>query len=124
MCSLRLRLLDERGRGYITWYRNVRGREYRSSATFFASRYAYFQFFFFLTFFSLALFCAVFCNHVVIGLYPLVGWKLPDSMKFVAEGCSQDTALILNWAKSIGLFTDVAETSHMAESCSNSGSQF
>lgn len=58
------------------------------------------------------------------GLYPLVGWKLPDSVKFVAEGCSQDTALILNWAKSIGLFTDVAETSHMAESCSNSGLHF
>ncbi|KAL3990286.1 FGGY of carbohydrate kinases N-terminal domain family protein [Acanthocheilonema viteae] len=58
------------------------------------------------------------------GLYPLVGWNFPNSLKFVAEGCSQDTAIILRWAESIGLFEDVATTSQMAQSCSISGLYF
>lgn len=58
------------------------------------------------------------------GLYPLVGWKFPNSLKFVAEGCSQDTAIILRWAESIGLFEDIAVTSRMAQSCSISGTKF
>ncbi|KAK6112565.1 FGGY of carbohydrate kinases N-terminal domain family protein [Brugia pahangi] len=58
------------------------------------------------------------------GLYPLVGWKFPNSVKFVAEGCSQDTAIILRWAESIGLFEDIGVTSRMAQSCSISGLYF
>ncbi|CAG9534366.1 unnamed protein product [Cercopithifilaria johnstoni] len=60
----------------------------------------------------------------VKGLYPLVGWNFPNSLKFVAEGCSQDTAVILRWAESIGLFEDVTATSQMAQSCSISGLYF
>ncbi|VDM43971.1 unnamed protein product [Toxocara canis] len=48
------------------------------------------------------------------GLYPLVGWRLPNMLSFVAEGCSHDTALPLKWARSIGLFDDVAQTSSIA----------
>ncbi|OZC10134.1 hypothetical protein X798_02724 [Onchocerca flexuosa] len=58
------------------------------------------------------------------GLYPLVGWKFPNSLQFVAEGYSQDTAIILRWAESIGLFEDIAVTSRMAQSCSISGLYF
>ncbi|KHN71100.1 Putative glycerol kinase 5 [Toxocara canis] len=35
-------------------------------------------------------------------------------LSFVAEGCSHDTALPLKWARSIGLFDDVAQTSSIA----------
>uniref|UniRef100_A0A915AND8 Glycerol kinase 5 n=1 Tax=Parascaris univalens TaxID=6257 RepID=A0A915AND8_PARUN len=48
------------------------------------------------------------------GLYPLVGWKLPNMQSYVAEGCSHDTALILKWAESIGLFDDITLTSNIA----------
>lgn len=60
-------------------------------------------------------------NSVTVGLYPLVGWKFPDFLSFIAEGCSQDTALILDWAHSVGLYEDVSETSDMAENCDSSG---
>ncbi|MCP9263047.1 hypothetical protein DINM_006401 [Dirofilaria immitis] len=58
------------------------------------------------------------------GLYPLVGWKFPNSLKFIAEGYSQDTAIIFRWAESIGLFEDIESTSRMAQSCLTSGLYF
>ena len=52
----------------------------------------------------------------------MVAWKFTDSHSFTAEGCSHDTALILKWAQSIGLFADVKETSAMAKRATPSGS--
>uniref|UniRef100_A0A0N4U6E7 Glycerol kinase 5 n=1 Tax=Dracunculus medinensis TaxID=318479 RepID=A0A0N4U6E7_DRAME len=54
------------------------------------------------------------------GLYPLVGWKFPDSISFLAEGFSNSTVMVLQWAKSIGLFSDVQEISRIVESATDS----
>ncbi|CAP30242.2 Protein CBG10994 [Caenorhabditis briggsae] len=53
------------------------------------------------------------------GLYPIVGWRINGQTDFVAEGNAHDTAVILHWAQSIGLFDDVTETSDIAESVEN-----
>ncbi|ETN81611.1 hypothetical protein NECAME_08409 [Necator americanus] len=54
------------------------------------------------------------------GLYPLVGWRLNNKPTFVAEGNDHDTAVVLKWAQSIGLFTNVSDTANMARSVPNS----
>uniref|UniRef100_A0A1I7T888 Glycerol kinase 5 n=1 Tax=Caenorhabditis tropicalis TaxID=1561998 RepID=A0A1I7T888_9PELO len=54
------------------------------------------------------------------GLYPIVGWRINGETDFVAEGNAHDTAVVLHWAQSIGLFTDVRETSDIAKSVPNS----
>ncbi|VDD85872.1 unnamed protein product [Enterobius vermicularis] len=56
------------------------------------------------------------CPHASMrGLYPLVAWRFPTIYCYTAEGCAHDTALILKWAESIGLFVDVTDTSSMAK---------
>ena len=61
------------------------------------------------------------CHASICGFYPLVSWILRDqSVCFSVEGSSSDTGTIINWGKSIGLFSDPAETSSMAESISSS----
>lgn len=57
----------------------------------------------------------------IAGLYPLVAWKIGDEMTYMAEGQSADTGNVLEWARSVGLFEDVADTSTMAASVPNSG---
>jgi len=65
------------------------------------------------------------CHASVSGLYPTVVWKLRDQpVCYGVEGSSYDTATIVNWGKSIGLYADPAETSAMALSVSNSGNVF
>ncbi|CCD68076.1 Glycerol kinase [Caenorhabditis elegans] len=54
------------------------------------------------------------------GLYPLVGWRINGETDFIAEGNAHDTAVILHWAQSIGLFNDVTETSDIALSVNDS----
>ncbi|WKY15450.1 hypothetical protein Q1695_000715 [Nippostrongylus brasiliensis] len=54
------------------------------------------------------------------GLYPLVGWRVNNKPVFVAEGNDHDTAVVLKWAQSIGLFCDVTQTSTMAKTVENS----
>ncbi|EYC38786.1 hypothetical protein Y032_0695g1598 [Ancylostoma ceylanicum] len=54
------------------------------------------------------------------GLYPLVGWRFNNKPVFVAEGNDHDTAVVLKWAQSIGLFSNVTETANMARSVPNS----
>ncbi|KAF1748261.1 hypothetical protein GCK72_024728 [Caenorhabditis remanei] len=54
------------------------------------------------------------------GLYPLVGWRINGETDFIAEGNAHDTAVILHWAQSIGLFNDVTETSDIAMSVEHS----
>uniref|UniRef100_A0AC35FXR6 Glycerol kinase n=1 Tax=Panagrolaimus sp. PS1159 TaxID=55785 RepID=A0AC35FXR6_9BILA len=49
------------------------------------------------------------------GLYPLVGWRTKNIPLFIAEGKSDDTATLLNWALSIGLCSDISETSTIAQ---------
>ena len=55
-----------------------------------------------------------------LGLYPLVGWRINGETDFIAEGNAHDTAVILHWAQSIGLFNDVTETSNIAMSVEHS----
>lgn len=43
---------------------------------------------------------------------------------YVAEGCSHDTALILKWAESIGLFDDITLTSNIAAKTPRTGNIF
>ncbi|KAI6232392.1 hypothetical protein M3Y95_00481100 [Aphelenchoides besseyi] len=46
------------------------------------------------------------------GIYPLVGWSLPDDTTFVVEARANDTATCINWAQSVGLFEDFKEASN------------
>lgn len=65
------------------------------------------------------------CHASILGLYPLVAWNLKGvGINYCVEGSSSDTATIVNWGKSIGLFEDVQETSSMAESVDNSQNVF
>ncbi|CAB3399336.1 unnamed protein product [Caenorhabditis bovis] len=54
------------------------------------------------------------------GMYPLVAWRINGKPEFVAEGNAHDTAVILHWAQSIGLFDDVTKTSDIAHSVDSS----
>ncbi|CAJ0915636.1 unnamed protein product, partial [Mesorhabditis belari] len=58
------------------------------------------------------------------GTYPLVGWRLNGKNTYIAEGNDHDTAVLLGWAQSAGLFDDVTKTSAMAESTHNPGVYF
>lgn len=61
------------------------------------------------------------CHASILGLYPLVSWVLRDrGANYCVEGSSSDTATIINWGKSIGLFEDPKETSDMAGSVHSS----
>lgn len=65
------------------------------------------------------------CHASILGLYPLVSWNLRDqSVCYSVEGSSSDTATIINWGKSIGLFNDPSESSEMADSVESSGQVF
>uniref|UniRef100_A0A7E4VUW2 Glycerol kinase 5 n=1 Tax=Panagrellus redivivus TaxID=6233 RepID=A0A7E4VUW2_PANRE len=59
------------------------------------------------------------------GLYPLVAWSTPKQITYVAEGKSDDTATLIAWALSIGLCSNVEETSAIAlETEASPGLQF
>ncbi|XP_029726294.2 putative glycerol kinase 5 [Aedes albopictus] len=64
------------------------------------------------------------CLASVHGLYPLVGYKMAtcDSTELVylMEGASNDNGSIIEWAMSIGLFTDPRDSASMALSVSDS----
>ncbi|CAG5117158.1 unnamed protein product [Candidula unifasciata] len=60
----------------------------------------------------------------IAGLYPLIGWKIRDELVFLAEGQSADTGIVLEWAKTLGLIADPAESSSLAESVADSGGVF
>ena len=38
----------------------------------------------------------------LVGLYPLVAWKIGTEFTFMAEGHSSDTGNVLEWAHRIG----------------------
>ncbi|XP_052121374.1 putative glycerol kinase 5, partial [Frankliniella occidentalis] len=56
----------------------------------------------------------------VKGLYPVVGWRVKDELVYLVEGASNDTANIVNWGQSVGLYSDPAQSSAMAESVPDS----
>jgi putative glycerol kinase 5 len=65
------------------------------------------------------------CHASVCGFYPLVSWILRDQkVCYSVEGSSSDTATIINWGKSIGLFEDPSETAVMADSVPSSQGVF
>ena len=43
----------------------------------------------------------------VLGLYPLIGWKIGDETTFIAEGMSADTGVCIEWAKQMGKCADL-----------------
>ncbi|XP_065206995.1 putative glycerol kinase 5 isoform X2 [Planococcus citri] len=43
------------------------------------------------------------------GFYPLVSWKYKGEKVYVLEGACHDCGTVINWAQSIGLFSDVNE---------------
>ncbi|XP_050352427.1 putative glycerol kinase 5 isoform X2 [Nymphalis io] len=52
----------------------------------------------------------------VSGLYPVVGWRLGDELVFSAEGANNDTASIIKWAQTLGLFDNPQDTAEIAMS--------
>lgn len=65
------------------------------------------------------------CHASILGLYPLVSWDLRGrGVNYCVEGSSADTATVINWGKSIGLFDDPKETSSMAVSVDSSQNVF
>uniref|UniRef100_A0A3Q0STN0 Glycerol kinase 5 n=1 Tax=Amphilophus citrinellus TaxID=61819 RepID=A0A3Q0STN0_AMPCI len=56
----------------------------------------------------------------VVGLYPLVGWKIGSEVVYLAEGNAADTGTAIKWAQKLELFSNVQETSAMAYSVSDS----
>lgn len=56
----------------------------------------------------------------ITGLYPLVGWRIGSELTYVVEGASNDTGVLIDWAKTLGIFKHVAETSDLANSVKDS----
>ncbi|XP_023288385.1 putative glycerol kinase 5 [Orussus abietinus] len=56
----------------------------------------------------------------VSGLYPLVGWRIGSELVYVAEGASNDTGTLIEWAKYLGIVNEPSETSIMANSVDDS----
>lgn len=42
--------------------------------------------------------------HALSGLYPLVGWRIGSELTYVVEGASNDTGVLIDWAKTLGNF--------------------
>uniref|UniRef100_A0A8C8B0R5 Glycerol kinase 5 n=1 Tax=Otus sunia TaxID=257818 RepID=A0A8C8B0R5_9STRI len=53
---------------------------------------------------------------LIIGLYPLIGWKIGEEVVYLTEGCMSDIGTAIKWAQDINLFTNVDETAKMARS--------
>ena len=41
-------------------------------------------------------------NCILVGLYPLIGWKIGDECTYLAEGHAADTGTCVEWAKQLG----------------------
>lgn len=50
----------------------------------------------------------------ILGLYPLIGWRVDGKTTFFAEGNSNDSSTIMEWAKRIGLLEKVEHSSEIA----------
>ncbi|XP_013187685.1 putative glycerol kinase 5 [Amyelois transitella] len=56
----------------------------------------------------------------VSGLYPIVAWRLGKELVYSAEGANNDTASIIKWAQTLGLFENPQETADIAMSVPDS----
>ena len=56
----------------------------------------------------------------ITGLYPLVGWRIRDELVYVVEGASNDTGVLVEWAKNIGIINNAAETASIASAVTDS----
>ncbi|XP_053996645.1 putative glycerol kinase 5 isoform X2 [Hylaeus anthracinus] len=56
----------------------------------------------------------------ITGLYPVIGWRIRDELVYVVEGASNDTGVLVEWAKKIGIITDPSETSSIASALNDS----
>ncbi|XP_078048805.1 glycerol kinase 5 [Augochlora pura] len=56
----------------------------------------------------------------VTGLYPLIAWRIGDELVYQVEGASNDTGVLIEWAKKIGIINNPDETSCLASSLNDS----
>ncbi|KAF7997454.1 hypothetical protein HCN44_006025 [Aphidius gifuensis] len=56
----------------------------------------------------------------ISGLYPLVGWKIDSELVYMAEGLSNDTGTLVEWAKALEMINDPSEMSLLSNSVKNS----
>ncbi|XP_032681954.1 putative glycerol kinase 5 isoform X2 [Odontomachus brunneus] len=56
----------------------------------------------------------------VKGLYPVVGWRIKNELVYLVEGASYDTGILVEWAREIGLVSDVKETANIAKEVDDS----
>lgn len=66
------------------------------------------------------------CHASVLGLYPLVQWKINNqsSAMYCVEGSCNDTGSIIVWGQSIGLFEHPNQSSEMAMSVNDTDGVF
>jgi len=57
----------------------------------------------------------------ISGLYPVIGWKIKDSITYLAEGCSLDSGTTILWAQKAGFFKTPEESEAIAYSVPDSG---
>lgn len=55
------------------------------------------------------------------GLIPLVGWKIGEDVKFLAEGSVHDTGGMVTWGKKIGMYEDLKQISETVSELPSSG---
>ncbi|XP_041984824.1 putative glycerol kinase 5 [Aricia agestis] len=60
----------------------------------------------------------------VSGFYPIVGWRIGEEVVYSAEGANNDTASIIKWAQSLGLFDSPEDTADIATSVPDSDGVF
>ena len=56
----------------------------------------------------------------ISGLYPLVGWQIDNEVVYAVEGASNDTGVLVEWAKKIGIINTADETASIANSVDDS----
>lgn len=56
----------------------------------------------------------------VSGLYPIVGWRIKDELVYAVEGASNDTGVLIEWAKQIGIINHANEAASIASTVSDS----
>ncbi|XP_043671784.1 putative glycerol kinase 5 [Vespula pensylvanica] len=59
-------------------------------------------------------------HATITGLYPLVGWRMGSELVYIVEGASNDTGILMEWAKALEIYKDVAETADLANSVEDS----
>jgi len=66
------------------------------------------------------MFYHVLASISAVGIYPIVGWKIGNDLIYLAEAAIKDTGTVMDWLTSVGIIDNVAESSAMADSVSDS----